>query len=410
MNQKRVAHRHAHISYAGRIAELTRQVAAPKAARTCGRLADYVHVKQAGHEQEARAIETRAIVAQAIETRTNRKRRIRVTYARAIVLTLALSTEPILCRGEEPLHRTGQVTFRPTRLEKTVPKQFHLDEHRFAFAETAVETTSREIKLSLVTFPSPVVTPEASNNTVHCEFFCPRAAGKHPGVVVLHILGGDFELSRLFCRALAHQGCDALFLKMPYYGPRQEPHSAARMVSSDPHETVRGMTQAVLDVRRATAWLASRPDVDPSRLGIMGISLGGITAALSATAEPRLERVCLILAGGDIGLVAWETPKMAPVRQKWVAGGGTRDSLMELMKTVDPVTYGSNVRGRKILMFNAKQDEVIPPACTTALWKAFGQPPITWWDAGHITAAQYIFVAMGKTVVFFAEPVARTAG
>ena len=72
-----------------------------------------------------------------------------------------------------------------------------------------------------VTFPSPVVTPFEANNTVHCEYFQPKRAGKHPAVIVLHILGGDFPLSRLFCNRMAQQGVAALFVKMPYYGPRR---------------------------------------------------------------------------------------------------------------------------------------------------------------------------------------------
>jgi hypothetical protein len=71
---------------------------------------------------------------------------------------------------------------------------------------------------------------------------------------VLHILGGDFELSRLFCRSLATRGCAALFVKMPYYGPRREKGVAARMVSSDARETVRGMIQAVKDIRYGAGW------------------------------------------------------------------------------------------------------------------------------------------------------------
>ena len=31
-------------------------------------------------------------------------------------------------------------------------------------------------------------------------------------------------------------------------------------------------------------------------------------------------------------------------------------------------------------MLNARYDEVIPPACTESLWRAFGQPQIIWWD------------------------------
>src|SRR5690606_30762450 len=161
----------------------------------------------------------------------------------------------------------------------------------------------------------------------HCEYFQPRtvsgSAGA-PAVVVLHILGGDFPLARLFCIGLAQRGCGALFLKMPYYGPRRSAESPRRMVSDDARQTVEGMTQAILDIRRATAWLAARSEVDSDRLGIFGISLGAITGALAATAEPRLENVCLLLAGGDLGAVGWQSPELARTREQWLNQGGTK--------------------------------------------------------------------------------------
>ena len=92
----------------------------------------------------------------------------------------------------------------------------------------------------------------------------------------------------------------ALFVKMPYYGERRQPGSSARMVSTNPEETVRGMTQAVKDIRYAAAWLSAQEEVDSSAIGVFGISLGGITASLAATAEPRFTKICPVLAGGDL--------------------------------------------------------------------------------------------------------------
>lgn len=300
-----------------------------------------------------------------------------------------------------PADRSGKIQFQPTSQECRVARQFHLESHEFAFSQHPLPTASAVFDLFEVTFPSPVVTADPNNNTVYCEYFRPTAAGKHPGVVVLHILGGDFDLSRLFCRALAQRGAAALFVKMPYYGPRRQPDSPARMVSIDPRQTVRGMTQAVVDIRRAVAWLGAQPEVESDQLGILGVSLGGITGGLAATAEPRLSRICLVLAGGDMGQIAWESPHLARVRERWLAEGGTRESLLELMRSVDPVSFGANVHGRKILMLNARRDEVIPPACSTALWQAFGKPEIHWWDAGHYTAAWYLLVGLEKVTKFF---------
>src|SRR5262249_40545845 len=150
-------------------------------------------------------------------------------------------------------------------------------------------------------------------------------------------------------------------------GPRRQPEARVRMVSEDPRETVNGMRQAVLDIRRGAAWLAAQEEIDAEQLGIFGISLGGITTALAATAEPRFKKICPMLAGGDVGQVAWDNPELVKLRRKWTDAGGTKDEFLTLWKSIDPVTYGNNVRGRKILMLNASHDEVIPKACTESL-------------------------------------------
>jgi dienelactone hydrolase len=325
------------------------------------------------------------------------------SYRFLLLLAALASGSTLMAIDSPPAGAGGTIEVVPAATESAVPQPFRLAPATFAFQMRSLPTVSPHLTISTVSFPSPLVTPHENNNTVHCEYFSPKTEGPKAGVIVLHILGGDFDLARLFARALASRGVAALFLKMPYYGERRQPDSQARMISLDPHETVRGMSQAVLDIRRAAAWLAAQKDIDPGRLGIMGISLGGITAALSASVEPRFSSVCLILAGGDMGEVAWQSSEMAPLRDRWLAGGGTRESLCAILKQVDPVTYARPVAGRRVLMLNAKQDEVIPPACTTALWKSLGEPEIVWWDAGHYTAVRYLFDGLARAVDFFAS-------
>ncbi len=299
--------------------------------------------------------------------------------------------------------RSGEVQFEPAGDESQVPELFRLAPHAFRFQQSPLPTVSKAMEIFEVTFPSPVETPHPNNNTVHAEYFRPTSEGLHPGVIVLHILGGDFQLSRLFCRSLAQEGVAALFVKLPYYGPRRQPEVKARMISEDPRETVRGMRQAVLDIRCGAAWLAAQEEIDPEQLGIFGVSLGGITSALAATAEPRFKKICPMLAGGDVGLVAWDNPALARLRRNWTDGGGTKEEFLALWKSIDPVTYGENVRGRKILMLNASHDEVIPKACTESLWRAFGEPEIVWYDAGHYSALRFIFDGLARVTRFFAD-------
>ncbi len=322
------------------------------------------------------------------------------------VLLVGIPCGAAFCAAESLRMISGEVRYEPPQDESNVPPQFRLPPHTFAFQEFLSEVKTDEVAVSRVTFPSPVVTPVEPNNTVHCEYYRPLGANSQkpaPGVVVLHILGGDFELSRLFCNALAHRGVAAMFLKMPYYGPRRSADSKRRMISPDPYETVEGMTQAVLDIRRGVAWLAAREEVDERRLGIFGISLGGITGALALTIEPRLQNACLLLAGGDVGRIAWESKELAKVRTRWLERGGSQEEFVQLLKSVDPVTYAANARGRRILMLNAKNDEIVPPPCTVALWKSLGEPEILWFDGGHYSVAKYILTAINRTTQFFQE-------
>ncbi len=332
-------------------------------------------------------------------SRFPRRPGVRATTVLALVLLLANQPASGADRETEPPQlprRSGTVRYEvPSRGEDQVAARFRLPAHEFHYEQEAFPEVSQRIAIAQVRFPSPVQTSVTANNTVHCEFFYPRKEGKVPAVVVLHILGGDFDLARLFANNLAQHGVAALFLKMPYYGPRRDPQSTRRMISQDPRETVEGLTQAVLDIRQAVAWL------DASQLGVFGISLGGITGALAATAEPRIQNICLLLAGGDLPRIAWESKELAKLRDTWLAEGRSRDEFITLMSEVDPARYGANVRGRRILLLNARDDEVVPRACTEALWESFGRPELVWYTGGHYSVARHVFTALHRTGQFF---------
>lgn len=335
--------------------------------------------------------------------------RYRYDFVVTVIAALALIQGRGIAAERAPEPRRGTVHFVPASDESAIAGRFRLPAHEFQYEEQLRPKVSDRIAISYVTFPSPVQTEFPENNTVHCEYYRPNVEGKVPGVIVLHILGGDFPLARVFSNALAQRGVAALFLKMPYYGPRRPPNTNRRMVSKDPRETVTGMTQAILDIRQGAAFLAARQEINADELGVFGISLGGITGALALTAEPRLRNGCLLLAGGDMAQIAWEAKELDETRQHWIMTGGTKEAFFELMKAVDPVTYAQNVRGRRLLMLNAADDEVIPKPCTESLWRAFGQPEIVWYDGGHYSVARHLLDAMQRTQDFFVKAKQHTA-
>lgn len=295
---------------------------------------------------------------------------------------------------------TGEAEFRPTAAEAGVPALFRLEPAKFKYEKELIYRAAK-YEVFAVRFPSPIETRDAVNNTVHAEYFRPLGAEKRPAVIVLHILAGDFALSRYIAARLADRGVAAMFVKMPYYGERRPPGVSRAMLSVDVERSLNSLKQGVCDVRRAAAWLACQNEVDANRLGVTGISLGGIISALSVAIDPAINRGVFLLAGGGLADIFYAMPEAARLREMWEMAGKSKADLVELTRPIDPLTYAERLVGKRVLMMAGNSDEVVPPSCARALWMKAGRPPIRWLDCGHYSAISYLLPALRQTVEFF---------
>jgi dienelactone hydrolase len=296
----------------------------------------------------------------------------------------------------------GMVVFAPSGKQDDIPERYRLDKHEFPFEMVL----KRELPISGVDifdvrFPSAFKSAVPENNTVHAEYFRPKKAGQVPCVIVLDILAGNQKLPRAFCEHLAQNGIAGLFVNMAHYGPRRPPGSSLRLLSYDLDQTERAVRQTVLDLRRATAWMASRPEIDSKRLGIMGTSLGSFVAALTAEMEPRLGRVAVLLGGGGFVDAFYDDPRADLFRKVWESIGGTKQTLVQAIAPLDPITRADRLRDRKLLIVAAKKDEIVPPRMAEMLWNASGRQQILWLNAGHYTAILYLPLGTQNVVKLF---------
>jgi dienelactone hydrolase len=188
---------------------------------------------------------------------------------------------------------------------------------------------------------------------------------------------------------------------MAYYGPRKPPGSHLKLLSPDLPTTMDAVRQTVLDLRLAAAWLESRPEVDGKRLGILGTSLGSFVAALAGEMEPKLGRVALLLGGGGFIDGYYDHPKAADYRKVFEALGGSKALLKRIVAPIDPITRADRLADRKLLMLEAKRDDIVPPSMGQALWEASGKQEIHWWDCTHFGAALYFADGMEYVVKHF---------
>jgi dienelactone hydrolase len=129
----------------------------------------------------------------------------------------------------------------------------------------------------------------------HVTFFPPvarpgmAAVRRFPAVVVLHpgFLGDDHGSGEL-ARALARRG---VFTVMPTYRGQRRALDKRRSEGS-----IEFCSGEVDDAQEVIAWLRTREDVDPYRIGLVGMSHGGCIALRTAIREPRIRAVAVISA------------------------------------------------------------------------------------------------------------------
>ena len=157
-----------------------------------------------------------------------------------------------------------------------------------------------------------------------------QAATERPAPVVIFYSGFDVVKEMLYCfihEEFAHRGISCLVIDTPGVG---EPLRLRNVPSRPDYEVP---TRAIVD------YLETRADIDTSRIGILGISLGGYYAPRSAAFEPRIKACVAWGAIWDYGAV-WQ--KRWAARSKgisvpffqlpWVMGTKTMEEALERVK------------------------------------------------------------------------------
>jgi dienelactone hydrolase len=190
----------------------------------------------------------------------------------------------------------------------------------------------------------------------------------HGAVHVLDVEGHDFLFD---WRTLSETSDDARFMEEIRKGVEAE-------------RTI------VIDIRRLIDWAEQRPEIDGSRVAVIGFSRSAIVAGLAATQEPRLAATVLIMGGAHPHqIVARCAGKRTSALQRNVrrSFGWDADELerriADEFALVDAANYPGRVDPRSVLMFEAARDECITETPRAALWHAMGRPKLISLDYGH---------------------------
>lgn len=230
----------------------------------------------------------------------------------------------------------------------------------------------------------------ANNERVPASLFLPaKKPAPWPCVIVMHGYGGDKSMGALFAMVMAPKGFAVISIDAQYHGDRKKP--GKDILSTDVESNAAAMAQTVIDLRRAVDYLNTRKDIDASRVGYVGASMGSFLGAVFMGVETRVKTAIFIVGGAN-----WEemikTSKVPPfdaLRDMYKAKNLPYSDYEQKMSAVDPLNFASLISPRELLMLNCSNDKYVPKPTAEQLFAAAYEPKQIQWftcqgDIAHI--------------------------
>jgi hypothetical protein len=242
---------------------------------------------------------------------------------------------------------------------------------------------------------------EVAGRIVRFSLFLPaKGDGPHPLIVCIPILAAGRSILLRIATDLAHRGFATAFLE-------REGRIFRR--NESPADLEERLSSQVVDHRAFLAWCSRRPELDPDRVGIVGLSLGGILGGVLVAVEPRIKAASLCLSGGDLPSILTDTGEGRIVdwaRARAAAGGLTASRLEDELRSSlrsDPSLLGAHVDPRRVFMVTASFDGVVPERNSELLWESLGRPKRLVVPLGHYSAAFVLDFVLREVETFSRE-------
>jgi carboxymethylenebutenolidase len=137
---------------------------------------------------------------------------------------------------------------------------------------------------------SQIVKLEADGSSMDAYVAMPAGKGNFPGVVVAHHQYGLSQFTHSVVDALAGLGCIAISVDHFHHSPPGDDMDAKKKILRD--------SRLANDIAAAIAFLEAQPNVDSSRLAVMGHCMGGRTTFLAASLFPIFKAASVYYSGG----------------------------------------------------------------------------------------------------------------
>jgi fermentation-respiration switch protein FrsA (DUF1100 family) len=177
-------------------------------------------------------------------------------------------------------------------------------------------------------------------------------------------------------------GVDNVILVSPDYPYEPRDEYTFLQIAGDVPAVRRAMLDMVPSVMLVTEYLWKRPDVDTTRLILMGYSFGAPFIPAIVAQDRRAAMAILVYGGGDVASLIRHNVRrfegdLIGSFSGWLGG--------LLLRPLEPLRFIDRVSPIPLLMINGTDDEQVPRGNAQLLFDSAREPKkIIWLDSRHV--------------------------
>lgn len=283
----------------------------------------------------------------------------------------------------------------PKPLPANLEKEFDYIKFNGAYSSEILEENKR-FTLRQIRF-APNTNIINMDHDIILDYYDIKSKLKSPVILVLPILGGSNYFANTFAGYFADKGYSAIIVH------RQKRYKTFK----DLEKMDKILRQIVFDHKQTLDWIGMQDELDSERIGVFGISMGSIKAALISSLDKRIKASVMCLVGGNLAEIIATSDEKGVVRRReeyMEEHNISRDEFHGLLQskiTCDPINYAEYMDAENSLIVLGRFDSAIPYKNGNELWEKMGKPEKITMLTGHYTAILGLQYVKMKSLDFF---------
>ncbi|MGE0528785.1 MAG: dienelactone hydrolase family protein [Bdellovibrionales bacterium] len=243
----------------------------------------------------------------------------------------------------------------------------------------------------------PVVNVDTHKVSTHAvPVYLPNVYEEVPAVLVVPSIMGVQITDRIVATDLCVNGMAAII---------------ADFFDASEVQNIPGWEEDDMKIRSAIHGLRTTIDfaqrlsrVDARRIGVLGVSMGGILGSLLVGIDTRVSAAVIAAGAGNLPAIMAHTTQetVSRVRERRMSYMRTTDATiyeMELRKhqLFDPIHFAAQAHSTSIFMTLIEGDTTVPTENQMELWRAFGTPSSQTMTGSHLES-------LVTLIMFYRQP------